>query len=468
MDAILSNKLLVLMVFVTFPAILRYSKVLSKNSILWGVLIIIVFTSGSIELLGVPNSVLRFVRELIVYCLAFKAFSNSVKNNNFPGLLSIICFFLISIVSGIVNGVDLILIVVFVRKYLFFPLLFYILINYQFSYSSYKNLNKLVIGLLVAQIFANVVKYFLVGITEPVIGTMQLLGGAATTTIGLIGLTYFLSLFLVFGHRRYIFLAIGFVFFAILGGKRAMVAFTPIILMVNMFFYFKSYRGQSFKIFKYSIFTTIFILFASYMVVRFSPSLNPEHRLWGSFDFDYLVEYSDWYLNDYERDGVNHSRGKAPELAFAAVSQGDWINTLFGVGAGAILESNFNSEIKGYSDYFDYLSSTFGLGYGSMTGVIMIFVQTGFLGTAFYCLFLLSMFISIYKKSILYVRKFPHSKFYVFRHLVCVSTCFVFAIMFFGYTEQVIDNYVSAFVIIWLTSASLIGNSLDKSYNELY
>ncbi len=32
-----------------------------------------------------------------------------------------------------------------------------------------------------------------------------------------------------------------------------------------------------------------------YFGVRLTPSLNPENQIWGSFNWQYALEYADWY-----------------------------------------------------------------------------------------------------------------------------------------------------------------------------
>lgn len=436
---------------ITLPPIYVYFKTITKNSFLWGILFIIAFTSGSMEFFGIHSSISKFSRELIIILLAILTFTSKGRKIRLPGFKYVLLFIIISFSSSLINGESLLLLFLFLRKYLIIIIFFYTILNYPFKSNSYKYLDKLIIGLVLAQIVFSLIKYSLIGITEPIIGTMSVLGGGFTTIFGLTGVCLSTAFYLLKKERKYIVIAFLFIIFSLIGGKRAMFIYTPLIFLSVLYFYQKFERIKGFYFVKNLFFILIISSISIFAVVKLNPTLNPENTVGGTFDLNYLSKYSDWYLNDYEQDGVNQSRGKAPYKVIEVLSQDSNLNMLFGLGSGHLIENSLNSELSQYDSHLDFLLAKYNLGYGVQTGVLMLLLQTGILGVLSY----LSIFISLYRKSYFKVKsKFKYIEDNTQKSILLgsVSLFIVFFVIFVSYTSIIIDNYAPNILIFWIIS----------------
>lgn len=448
MDIVESNKILGVAVLVTLPSIIIYLKRINYNSLLWGLLFIIAFTAGSLEIFGIPAGLSNILREFVIIVLAVKTFKRKNVKYQFPGIKYLLLFAFVAIFSALINNLNPLLLVLFFRKYFLIILFFYTVINYPFSYKSFISLDKLIIGLSLAQILANIIKYFIVGVAEPIIGTMSILGGGFTAIFGLVGIAFSISYYLVSNKTKFILLAAGFLLFSLIGGKRAMFVFAPMIILVSFFYYQKLFSKLNIKFFKNIFLIGIFVILSVYAVVRLNPTLNPDKAIGGAFSWEYLIEYSDWYLNEYEVGGINQSRAQSPLLVWELLKKQSVPQLFFGLGAGQFIESSLNMNLSKYSNYLDFLVQEYNIGYGAQTGYLQLLLQVGILGVLFYLLF----FINLAKRTITLIKiklKDTTDIYTGSKLLGIIGVMFIFFLMFIFYTQAVIDNYAPSLIMFW-------------------
>ncbi|MBQ2441106.1 MAG: hypothetical protein II502_02830, partial [Paludibacteraceae bacterium] len=138
----------------------------------------------------------------------------------------------------------------------------------------------------------------------------------------------------------------------------------------------------------------LLIISVLYIGIRLMPSLNPERKIWGSFDLPYALEITDKYQfgddkmdkkgsengilvsNDFEGSGRGGATFSLLRLLF---SPNDWTDEdVFGYGLSAVYAS----------DEVDFLQMPFTLSIdrkGSATGFVQTYIAIGFVG----CLLLL-------------------------------------------------------------------------------
>jgi len=125
-------------------------------------------------------------------------------------------------------------------------------------------------------------------------------------------------------------------------------------------------------------------------MVRANPSLNREQVVWGSFDIEYLLNYSETYTSS-EGKGKREMRRKDALFYFILYNvEQDMSHFLLGDGAGML----YQSEVDEKSGTIDEL---YGIRYGGRMGVIWLILQIGFLGTFVYILFLFSVVFNLIK-----------------------------------------------------------------------
>ncbi len=152
------------------------------------------------------------------------------------------------------------------------------------------NLLKLFYEIGLIQIIISVIKFLIFRTQiEGLVGTMSLSGGAMGTTIPIL---WFLILWLYrkgkFNKWDWLYV-LGLLWVGFTTGKRAVMFILPVIV----FAFFVYVQGVHLK--KYMIGALALVPLLFYFGVRLTPSLNPENKIWGSFDWDYAFGYAEEY-----------------------------------------------------------------------------------------------------------------------------------------------------------------------------
>ena len=165
------SKILAICAIAVFPVIIWFLKNrVSRGSTLLGIYVICLFLKGSVDLIGINSTITRFILEGV----ALGIFFATVKRQ-WPGVIWLIIFIFASLVSLVLPGSrsNIVLFILFLMQYLELPLLFIALVNMQFDAREQNLLTRLIVYLCVSQIFASIIKFFIIGISEPYIGTMS-------------------------------------------------------------------------------------------------------------------------------------------------------------------------------------------------------------------------------------------------------------------------------------------------------
>ncbi|MDD3079180.1 MAG: hypothetical protein PHH37_08755 [Paludibacter sp.] len=229
---------------------------------------------------------------------------------------------------------------------------------------------------------------------EGLVGSVSHIGGAQGTTIPVLGFV-FLWLYRKgqFAVKDWIYL-LGLMLLGFLAGKRAVWFIMPMVIAAFMIYVNKIKVGKTFWI------TIILAPFAFFAGAKLTPSLNPEHKIWGSFDFAYIFDYAETYSfgpdesvnkipianKNKEAEGRGGATLALTHRFFDAkkLSGNDWL----GVGFSTMYATDYGEFAK--SDLTIDLNHK-----GSATGVFQSYVTTGYLGVFATLLFFFYMLLQI-------------------------------------------------------------------------
>lgn len=229
------------------------------------------------------------------------------------------------------------------------------------------------------QIITSVVKYMLFRFHfwEGMVGTFGAIGGGgAGTSFPLVALAWVLvnSNMDIRGWKSWLFV-IGLLLIGIATGKRAVVVLFPAFFLLFAMFVARKRYGKGVMI----ALAMLPLLF--YVGLRLTPSLNPEKKVWGSFDPEYALNYA----QDY-------SMGKKSKYGEGDRAEGDGR-----VGANMLLwktitdyENYTQKTWTGYSlqrivvnDHAQYSNRQYYFGInsrGSLTGFAAMYLSVGLIG----------------------------------------------------------------------------------------
>lgn len=271
------------------------------------------------------------------------------------------------------------------------------------------------IGLM--QIIISVFKMFAIGWQmEGLVGSFQIIGGEMGTTIPIL---WFIILWYYrkgqFGRWDWLYI-LGLLLVGFTTGKRAVMFILPVVVAAFMI-YVPKLRLKSSTI----AMTILLVPLLLYLGVRLTPTLNPENKIWGSFDWEYAIGYAETYqFGKKGWQGQSNAIAQADDLDGALIGQKQYIESEGRGGATiAMLRLligehetikqdwwglGFNSMYSTDYDEFDKLPLTIHINHkGSATGVFQSYVTTGLLGALCTVLFCFAFLFYCRHKRIKYV-----------------------------------------------------------------
>lgn len=284
-----------------------------------------------------------------------------------------------------------------------------------FSRKAYRYF-QLLFSVFLTQISVSVVKFvvFKGAQIEGLVGTMSISGGAMGTTIPILG---FIVLWFYRKGRMtwkdWLFVA-GLLLVGFTTGKRAVWFILPFVIAAFMIYV------QGIRLNKYIVLSIAAIPVVFYFGARLTPTLNPEHKVWGSFDLEYMFDYAETY--QFGEEGLTGTIEHPVQVS----SMGGKLSTTGPIDADgrggatiALIELLFSDyplqkgDIWGigfsnmYStDYatFAKLPLTISLNHkGSATGLFQSYVTTGYMGIFTTILFCFLPFFFIRHKRLRWV-----------------------------------------------------------------
>lgn len=302
--------------------------------------------------------------QLVPLLLFLHLFSVRRVNVTFKPKSITVFFSLIVVFSSLYNAVYVVPMLLNIR-WLILPFFVYlVLINMKLKEEELKGLVRFVFIMGLVQIPLGIIKYFI-------------LNWHGETTLGLIshsGSTYLVSIAFAFiiayapsnSLMKNVLLFVGFVMVAVSSAKRAVVILLPFIFI--MFMYIN--RDNAKRNFRMFIYALLLLPFFIYALVRLSPTLNPDHKVWGRFDMDYTLSYVMEY-EDVNRKTGNYATANRTGTTMLILNESlsNPFNFLLGFGGDKLSKSmkdvgslrDLNKKVEYGYNGFTWLLYQFGI-----------------------------------------------------------------------------------------------------------
>ena len=228
--------------------------------------------------------------------LFMKSFcEKSINKRSFTvfGLLPMIGLFFVVFLSFYINNERIIAFILFCRHIFIFYLFFLALLNLNLPQKSIFKFNYYLVFLFILQIPVNLTKLFTIGQGEELgVGTMSVYGGSLTTTFALSAIAFSVAFYLFKKQKRYIILIVGFFVFSLIGEKRAVAFYLPVLILMMYYLYAKHLNHKR-KLFNYRLYMnllliTLISIFGMYAASRLILSLNPQRVIGGNLKLNIL------------------------------------------------------------------------------------------------------------------------------------------------------------------------------------
>lgn len=328
-------------------------------------------------------------------------------------------------------------------RYLETYCLFFLLQDAIYKRQQGQMLSRLFYQIFLVQILISVLKFILFDgrQIESLVGTMTIIGGAQGTTIPILG---FIVLWFYrkgkMSWKDWMFIA-GLLLVGFTTGKRAVWFILPFVIAAFMIYV------QGIRLNKYIVLGIVVIPVVFYFGARLTPTLNPEHKVWGSFDWEYMFDYAETYQFGEEGLSVSNNknvllssvggrlvenatrtaagRGNATiellKLMFSGeANQQDWI----GLGFSAMYSTDYGEFLE--------LPLTIKLAYkGAATGMFQSYVTMGILGVITTIIFgFLPFFFIRYKRLSLVLLGITAWEYFMYTGFIFRTPAFM-AVIFF-------------------------------------
>jgi hypothetical protein len=406
-----------------------------------------IFMQGLMRYIGIPGLYINAIIEIsILLFFIASVYVSFVKRKTFnlPVIVPFFIFSLAVFLSIVYNDSDIYNSFLMYRQFMW-PYLFFVAVyNLNISAESLKKINKFIIFFILLQIPAAVYKYLMFGMREgTIIGTFANNSGSLSTIFPLFIIGYLISLYLVYKKKPiYLLLIIGFMFFAWGGGKRGFFFILPVLILAALCIHNLEYlRSLNIgKVISMAFIMPILIVSIFYIAGRALPTLNPEQKVGGNFDFEFMINYLIQYETRTGRE-TQESRGRisTTRSIYYHFMEVDLNRKILGDGPDRL----YNLEESGDARY------SYGFGYG-MTGVIFTIIGVGLVGTL--SLFYLYVNIGLQSKKLLKTINDPFYKAIAFGTILATLVfCFDFLIysraFLFRFMPSVLFFYIVAMLI---------------------
>ncbi len=341
---------------------------------------------GGIKHLRLGRSVFEFLTLMWVFVLFKKYYSRKIVKNNAIVVISFVIYLLWTLAVSIFVHFDSTTLLITKLNRDFVPFFMFLVLSFLMqSKVNTEVLYSLFYRLLIAQVTFSILKFILLmNIHEGMVGSLTgLTNGAPGTTLPLLGLLFIgISTKMKISVKDTL-IILGLLFTGFLAGKRAVWFLFPILFFLLSVYVYRQMFIR--KLFLASLLIPLII----YLGFRLIPSLNPEERIWGSFNpnyaWNYGIEYSAGTESNYGKIQKGYGRIGALTLGLDhVVGQSSTFNeVLFGHGMNYF---NVPNELYDDSSYW------FGIeGMGSITGILYSYFSLGFISVLFYILYLFTI-----------------------------------------------------------------------------
>lgn len=287
--------------------------------------------------------------------------------------------------------------------------------------------NQLIGIILIIQACISVYKFWIFGgnFFEGMVGTFGALrGGGIGTSFPLVALCWVAinSNMDIRKWKSWLFIAC-LLLLGIATGKRAVILLFPILFMVlSVYVCKKKYSNRI-----WMIVAVAPLLF--YLGVRLTPTFNPENKVWGSFDLEYMMNYTKEYSTGHVEEGEEYKGRLGSAFSFWNILKDidNYSNKiLLGEGVGRAYSSI--EERKDYNQFGqDYnLNSR-----GDITGVLMLYIAIGIVGVILLIIYYVFLFRIVRYKRLRWVLFLLVMFDFIFYNSTMIRNPFISTLMMF-------------------------------------
>jgi len=267
---------------------------------------------------------------------------------------------------------------------------------------------------------------------EGLVGSIAFGGGAAGTTIPILG---FITLwFYKKGKLEKLdwLFVIGLMMIGFLAGKRAVWFITPLVIASFMIYVPKL------KLNKTLLATVMMAPLAFYFGVRLTPNMNPENKVWGSFDYEHVFDFAEKYqFGDKTKvtsEKLAQGRGGASIMLWdkwfsdETLTQTDW----YGTGLRNVHATT----------YEDFMKLNTGISSkANNTGVVVSFLTNGYMGVFTTVLLFYSMLWQIKMKRIRWVlMAIVAWEYFMYTGTIFRTPAFMFLLIYFIHYSNILSQ----------------------------
>ena len=304
-------------------------------------------------------------------------------------------------------------------RYLEMFLLWFILKDAIYYRNQKDKLLKFLYEILLIQIIISIFKLIIFKEQiEGLVGSLSIYGGEYGTTLPIVGF------YILYIYRKGVFKSIdwltviGLFLIGWTSAKRAVWLLLPLVIVV----FFTYVRGIKFN--KYMALGILAFPLFIYLGARLTPSLNPDHKVWGNFDLEFMWDYANTY--QFGEEGIEGQREALEEKTqmmykdgmyglrsdrIEATGRGNATIELFKLILGPRSLSEQDIWGTGLSTFysttyeeFDKLPLTIHLSYkGAGTGFFQMYATIGVIGAILMIIFALIPYFRIRSKRFRWV-----------------------------------------------------------------
>lgn len=397
------------------------------------------------------------ISESSVYLLFCVSIFLKRKDSSFRHHLGYIyvSFIIVAIASAFLNGYLNVSVIIGIRPVLRFYILYLALINLDLSERQYKNINNLLFVLFILQLPGSAIRYFFQGVQEDTIGTYAGHGGGLTPIIPIVALGYLAGFYTAVRPRLiYLLLGLGFILYGIAGAKRAIFFMYPIAFLgIYYLAFFMAKKTSIFKHLALLMLLCIGIIGVQVLAIKVMPSLNPEHKIGGSVDYEHIFKFTEKYESQTGRHGSGASRFSTTILTLKTVMDAGIGEIFFGFGPGSLTTSELDTTFSGRKRV-DRRLIPLEHSYGH-TGMTYIFAEYGLCGLVA----LISVFLIFMHRSLRWFR-LEVEPYWKALSIGTVVFAFLQTFIFFAYNQTPVTS--RTIVPVYFYAMSLIFYRLNR------
>ena len=356
-------------------------------------------------------------------------------------------FLLIVLISSLYNNIDLVVMLLNIRWLIlpFFLMIF--MLNSKFTLNQLKSLVKFIYFIALIQIPIAIIKYFILDWDGE--WPLGLIGYSYSTLLILMFFSGVMSYFFITKKYKYLLLILGVLIIAISSGKRAVVFLIPLFFIISNILNMSSLKAIFKSVFLFVIISPMII----YVLVRTAPPLNPERKVWGTFDIDYVINYSEVYTSSTRVGEQNKlsNRSTTTSYVFEKLLANPG-NFLFGYGG-----DKFSKTIKGKNKSSNEVAK---IEYG-INGFTWLAYQFGVISSILWFVF----FIKFYFKGKKIFRYTNNTFWKVYGQTIMLSSIGLSFVQFFyapDYKNPLFISYVYVFLFPTIIINEIYNNDKSK------